>query len=573
MHATDASRSGRGSAWDRFRGGALTQARAAGVAFRRPALRLLLASYFGYCLARKASRVALLVLAFDLGGVRAAAAMSVAMLVPAVVVAPLGSVLGDRMSPQRALGLGYAVQALALLATAGFVLMGGSLPLIGAGAAVATSAFTLTRPVHQATLPDVAETPDDLAVGNAASVWVDGVASLVGPLLAGVVLAVAGAGEVLLILAAISVIGALLAFRIVLRRIVRAPDRASLRVVVLEGVRELASDRDGARLTVLMALQYVVVGVLDVLLVAYVVDVLGRPSASIGVLAAAVGAGAAFGGAGSVLLSGRPRLAHTIGLGTLACGAPVMLLALGPGLGVVEVLLFGYGIGKGVITVAGQALLQRTVREEVSARVFGVQEGLIQAATALGAAIGPALVLTLGLQGGLVATGVILPSAALLSFTALRRLDARAYVPGEVFDRLSGVAFLSVLPLRTLERLARSAQQSLVSPGASVVRQGEPGDRYFVIHAGRAVVDVSGRTARTLGAGDGFGEIALLEDTPRTATVTAVDDLVVIAIDRDDFLTALTANAPSLAGAHWHASDRLGADLNAQRQEGDPGRR
>jgi CRP-like cAMP-binding protein/predicted MFS family arabinose efflux permease len=529
----------------------------------------MLASYFGYCLARKASRVALLVLAFDLGGVRAAAAMSVAMLVPAAVVAPLGSVLGDRVSPARALSLGYAVQGLALLAAAGVVFGGGSLPLIAVCAALATSAFSLTRPVHQATLPDVAETPEDLAVGNAASVWVDGVASLVGPLLAGVVLAIAGAGEVLLILAAISLTGALLASRLVLRRIVRSPDPAPLRAVILDGFRELARDRDGARLTVLMALQYVVVGVLDVVLVAYVVEVLDRPSASVGVLAAAIGAGAAFGGVGSVLLTGRPRLARTIVLGALACGVPVMLLGLGPRLGVVEGLLFGYGIGKGVITVAGQALLQRTVREDVSARVFGVQEGLIQAATALGAALGPVLVLSLGIPGSLIATGLILPAAALVCRAALRRLDARAYVPGEVFDRLSGVPFLSVLSLRALERLARSAQQRFLPPGASAVRQGEPGDHYFVVTSGRAVVDVSGRTARTLGPGDGFGEIALLEDTARTATVTAVDDLVVIAVGRDDFLSALTAHAPSLAGARWHASQQLRSDRAKQQHDGD----
>ncbi len=567
MHETNASGVGSASAWGRFRGGAVRQARTAGAAFQRPALRLLLASYFGYCLSRKASRVALLVLAFDLGGVRAAAAISVAMLIPAVFVAPLGSVLGDRVSPDRALGLGYAAQGIALFATAGVVLTGGPLSLIALGAALANSAFALTRPVHQATLPDVAETPNDLSVGNAASVWVDGVASLAGPLLAGFVLAVAGAGEVLLILAAISLVGALLALRIVLKRIVRAPDPAPLRVVLLDGVRELARDRDGAQLTVLMALQYVVVGLLDVLLVAYVVDVLSRPSASIGWLAAAVGAGAAVGGAGSVLLSGRPELARPIVCGTLACGVPVMLLGLGPGLGLVEVLLFGYGIGKGVITVAGQALLQRTVREEVSARVFGVQEGLIQAATALGAATGPTLVLTLGVGGALIATGAILPVATLLCLAALRRLDTRADVPGEVFDLVSQVPFLAVLSLRTLERLSRSAERRILPPGTAAIRQGEPGDQFFVIDSGHARVDVSGRIARTLGPGDGFGEIALLEDTPRTATVTAVDDLVLIAIDRDDFLSALTANAPSLSGARWHASDRLRSD--AFHGEGD----
>jgi CRP-like cAMP-binding protein len=224
-----------------------------------------------------------------------------------------------------------------------------------------------------------------------------------------------------------------------------------------------------------------------------------------------------------------------------------------------------YGAGKGLVTVAGQTLLQRTVREEVSARVFGIQEGLIQAATAIGSALGPLLVVLFGVHGALVATGMILPLVALLAIPALRRLDARAVVPGPVFDLLSSVPFLSLLPLRTLERLSRSAGRSSVDAGMPAIRQGDLGDRYFVIEQGSARVDVSGAYARSLGPGDGFGEIALLEDSPRTATVTALDDLALVWLERDEFLSALTLNAPALEGARWRASDRLRSDSRHQR--------
>ena len=550
----------RTSGWRRVRRSAATQAQAARTAFARRSLRLLLLSYFGYSLARKASRVALLVLAFDLGGVRATAGMAVAMLLPAVIVAPVGSALGDRISPDRALGLGYAAQGLALMGTALVVLLQAPLGMIALLAAITNAAFTITRPIHQATLPDVAEHPDELPLGNAASVWVDGVASLAGPLLAGMVLTLAGAGELLLVLAAVCVLAALMSLRVVLRRIVRAPEPAPVRDVLLDGLRELRRDRDGAALTVLVALQYAVVGLLDVLLVVFVVDVLARPSASASILAAAIGAGAALGGAMSITLSGRPRLAPALLTGAAMTGVPVTALAVTGRLGVVEALLVAYGAGKAIITVAGQTLLQRTVPEDVSARVFGIQEGLIQATSAVGSALGPILVAWFGVRGALVASGAIVPVAALLALPALRRLDGRAVVPGPVFDLLAAVPFLGVLSLRTLERLARGTGSRTVAAGATVIRQGDRADRFYVVERGTARVDVSGTFARMIGPGDGFGEIALLEDSPRTATVTALEDMSVVSLDRGEFLSAVTTNAPALEGARWHASDRLRSD-------------
>jgi CRP-like cAMP-binding protein len=399
-------------------------------------------------------------------------------------------------------------------------------------------------------------------------VWVDGLASILGPLLAGLVLTFAGAGVELILLAAVCLVAALMSLRLVLRRIVRVPEPTPVRTVLLDGMRELVHDRDGARLTALMALQYMVVGLLDVLLVVLVVDVLGQPSASASLLAAAIGAGSLLGGTASVLLSGRPRLAPAILVGALITGVPVMALGIVPGLAVAAALLIGYGAGKGLVTVAGQTLLQRTVREDVSARVFGVQEGLIQAATAAGAALGPALVLALGTRGALVATGALLPLVALLSPRTLRRLDVRAVVPGPVFTLLAGVPFLSVLPMRTLERLARVAAPASAAAGETVIRQGDPGDRYYVIVEGSARVEMGGQAARVLERGEGFGEIALLQGSPRTATVIALDELALVALDRDDFLAALMEAPPALEGAHLEAHDRLSSDRRRPRGDG-----
>lgn len=529
-------------------------------AMRRPSLRRLLLAYFGYTLARKASRVVLLVHAFDLGGVTASAFVAVAMLLPAALAAPFTAALGDRWSPRRALVAGYSAQGLALAGTGAVVLLGGTLGAVAAGAALANVAFAATRPVHQAALPDVAEHPDELALGNAATVWVDGLASLLGPLAAGLLLAAVGPGVELLALAAVCLLAAVIVRRLALRRIVHAPSRAKVRVVLLEGLRELARDHDGARLTVLLALQYLVVGLLDVLLVVLVAEVLGLPAATVGLLAAAIGAGSLLGGTASVLLAGRRRLAPALVAGAVVGGVLVAGLGLGPGPWLAAAALAGYGAGKSVVTVAGQTLLQRTVPQEVAARIFGVQEGLIQLATAVGSALGPVLVLAIGPRGALVATGALLPVAVLAIPATLARLDHRAVVPGPVFDLLRGVGFLALLGSRTLERLARAAERVAVPAGSAVVRQGAPGDQYYVIDTGTAVVEVGGLEVRRLGPGEGFGEIALLEASPRTATVKAVEPTTLITLQRDDFLSALALTAPAMAGAKWRAADLLADD-------------
>lgn len=543
-----------------------SQTRYASAALGRRPLRLLLLGYFGYCLARKASRVAIVVYAFDAAGVRAAAAVAVAQMFPASVLAPIGAAFADRFDPARVLAPGYAVQGLSLAATGVLMINSASLAVVALTSAVAASAFAVTRPVYLATLPDVVDFPDELTLGNAGSAWIDGVASVIGPLLAGIGLAVVGGGEVMLWLGVVCLLSAVASLGLVVQRRVQG-DRTTIRHLVLGGLSAIRRDRDVAHLVWLTAVQYAVVGLLDVLVVVFVVEVDGANSAYSGILAAAVGAGSMLGGLGSVVLAGRPRLGMAVMIGAAISGIPIMLLGVGPGLVLAGVFLAGYGVGKSVVTVATQTLLHRTVSDTVAARVFGVQEGVIQAGMAAGALLGPLLVLAFGARGAMVATGVLLPLAAIVSRTSLRRLDARAFIPGPVFALLHQVPFLSVLPLRTLEQLARGAQQHEVGGGVDVVTQGDAGDLYYVIEQGTADVIADGRTVRHLGPGDGFGEIALLRDVPRTATVRTTSASTLVALERDPFIAAVTGTTP----AHEAASDAVERHLGTDHQSDDSG--
>ena len=92
-----------------------------------------------------------------------------------------------------------------------------------------------------------------------------------------------------------------------------------------------------------------------------------------------------------------------------------------------------------------------------------------------------------------------------------------------------------------------------------VIREGDDGDLFYVVLEGSLRVTQGGRELRTLGAGAGFGEIALLRDTPRTATVTATTDVALGAVDRDDFLLAVTGQ-PAARGKAEGVVDRYLAD-------------
>ena len=500
MHADGRRRSTGLSGSVRF---VVAQAKYSTAALTRHSLRLLLIGYFGYCLARKASRVAIVVYAFDAGGVRAAAIVAIAQMFPASILAPIGAAFADRFDPARVLALGYVVQGVSLAATGYLMVMGASLGVVTLTSAIAASAFAVTRPVYLATLPDVVDFPDELTLGNAGSAWVDGLASVIGPLLAGIGLVVVGGGEVMLGLGVVCLLSAIVSLRLVVHRIVRGA-HTSIRDLVLGGLTAIRQDRQVAHLVWLTAVQYVVVGLLDVLLVVFVVDVAGSESAYAGMLAAAMGVGSTLGGLGSVVLAGRPRLGPAVVAGAMVSGLPVMLLGVGPGLIVAATFLVGYGVGKSLVTVATQTLLHRTVSDNVAGRVFGVQEGVIQAAMACGALLGPFLVLTVGPRGALVATGVLLPVVAVFS-----RSPCAASTPAPSCPARCSASCIRCRSCPCF-RFARSSS----SPGRPKCARSRPtptssprGTRatYYVIAEGSADVVTDGRLIRRLHRGDGLG--------------------------------------------------------------------
>jgi len=212
----------------------------------------------------------------------------------------------------------------------------------------------------------------------------------------------------------------------------------------------------------------------------------------------------------------------------------------------VLLLVVGSG-GLAIVDLAGRTILQRAIRDEVLASVFGIQEGLAMVAIAIGWIGVPALVALAGLTGAVILVSAFLPLVVIVAWSRLRSLDIRAAPPVREIALLRGTSLFGPLPAPQLEGVARHASWLTVPAGATIIREGDRGDRYYVLASGRVAVERNGRHLRDLAMpGDGFGEIALLRSVPRTATVTATEASALLVIGRTAFLTATTGN-PTVA--------------------------
>lgn len=528
---------------------------------RSRALLRVLFAFQEFSAAEAAVWIAVSVFAFQRGGATVTGLVLVAQLVPAALVAPLAATFGDRMRRDHALGLGYAIQAGtdAVLALA----LWKAPPMAAYVAAVfASCAITLTRPVHNAILPHLADTPEELTAANAASGTVEGLGVLVGPMFAALGFALAGPAFVVAVTAGFLATAALLTFRLPMHGGGEEPESTlESRGVVgdaIAGARELRDEPGAPILLLLGGAQFVVVGLLDVFYALLAIDVLGVGESAAGILAAAMGVGGLLGAGASVALVGRRRLTSPMQLGLAVCGGGLAAVGyLAAGLPGAVAFLIACGAGRSFFDVAARTLLQRSVPDQMLARVFGVQEALVMLGLAVGSAAAPLLIAGFGDRGALVVAGLMLPAAGLAAWPRLRLVDERASKPGPEVELLRRIPLFAPLPQHILEQVSRNLERLEVSAGTRVIRQGDRGDRFYVVQHGRLVVEADGRQVATLSDGDQFGEIALLRNVPRTASVTATEPTELLALGRHQFLAAVTGSRVSASQANELADRRL----------------
>ena len=166
------------------------------------------------------------------------------------------------------------------------------------------------------------------------------------------------------------------------------------------------------------------------------------------------------------------------------------------------------------------------------------------------------VVAAFGPGGAFLVAGSLLPLVLLLTWRSLQRLDA-AVTPAPALRLLGGTSIFRSLPPPELEQLARSMDRVQVEPGDVVIRQGQLGDRFYLIGSGRVGVVVDGLPRPPRGPGEFFGEIALLKNVPRSASVTAEVPTVLYSLGRAEFLAALTGSNAALEAAAAAADRRL----------------
>ena len=537
-----------------------------GAVARNPALRRVQLAYLGFALTEWGIWIALLVYAYGRGGASEVALVAVIQLAPAALTAPLAASFGDRFPRERVLLAAYLLQSALTGAIAASLLADAPVAIVYILAAATNTAITLTRPVQAALLPSLSRTPAELTAANVAAGSIETIAILIGPAVAGVVLQGFGPEPVFVGAAVLSLAGAILTAG--LPRTAApdgAPTAVGLRLAIRDtvaGFSALAREERPRSVVVLLGSASMLWGALDVLLVVLALDELQIGQSGVGFLNAAVGAGGIVGALLTVLLIGRTRLAGPFGAGLLLFGGALAAIGLLP-LPLVALLLLALaGMGRVVMNVAGRTLLQRVSPDALLSRVFGVLEGIHNGSLAIGSILAPALLVLAGTRGAFIAAGVALIGFTALSWRRLLRTDAAGGVSPRELAALMSVPFFTSLPGPALERLASALVPVAARPGVRIISQGQIGDRFYIIASGEVRVDVDGDVVRTLGAGESFGEIALLRRIPRTASVTAVAPVELLALDRHHFVETVTGQplASEAAEAVIHAHLDHGTD-------------
>ena len=531
-------------------------------ALRLPGMRRIELGYGLSITGELAGTVALVVYAVSAGGAGLVAAYAASRTVAGMWVALVLTGITSRLRRDRLLRWRTGVR-MVLLAAAALLAALGQPPaaVIAAGAASSALAGSY-RPLQAAVLPWLVRTPAELAASNAVTAVMENSGGLAGPLLAGGLLAVAAPAAAMAAAA-----GALAAAAVSLLRLT-VPDTPGLsgsgagQVVrdVASGLAEFVRMAPPGGVAILAFTQTLLRGALVVLIAVLAVHVLALGGSAVGWLAAAFGAGGLAGGALAAAAVRITRLGRSFIAGMLAWGLPLALLALRPAAALAYLALAVVGIGNAVVDVAAFTLVTRLDGPRPAGKVLGALEFVALAGLATGSILTPLLLHALGTRGTLALLGGGLADLALAHAARFRRLDRATPAPGPETGLPISLPMFAPLPRAVTELLATEIEPRQFPVGTAVIREGEPGGHFYLIIEGSATVSVHGAPQPSLHRGDCFGEIALLRDTPRTATATAGQPLHTLALGREQFLTAVTGNPASKTAADELAAQRLSAD-------------
>jgi hypothetical protein len=208
--------------------------------------------------------------------------------------------------------------------------------------------------------------------------------------------------------------------------------------------------------------------------------------------------------------------------------------------------------------------------EGALARVLGVMESLQLAMQAIGSGIAAALIAAVGTRSAMVVTGALLPIVGLAFWRPVSRSDRGPLVSRHVLELIMGVPMFRPLGAARVEHVAAQLEPRIVEAGADIIREGDVGDAFYVLEDGAAEALVGDRVVAEYERGGYFGEIALLRDVPRTATVRATRHCRLMMLGREDFLVALADDAIGQAAASAVVEERIALTEEIARPESTP---
>jgi CRP-like cAMP-binding protein len=414
--------------------------------------------------------------------------------------------------------------------------------------AAAGSAY---RPAQATLLPTLVHTPTEFTHATALASHAKSSSQMLGALAGGLLVAGAPIG---LAVAASTVLYAVSALSTApIKATAPQPDvRIGLRGRVRRmraGAIAVRGDREAKEIVSYSCMRSAIRGVWISLGVVASLKLLGLGSAGFGILMAAAGAGALAAIPLTALLVGHRHLARWMAAGLLMCGVPIAAVG-GAAAGLPAIaFMVGWGGGMAVSDVAAQAVLNRVIAPASIGPVTGLMESgklLFEGGACL---LAPALVDTLGIRSALVVAGLVVAVIVAGGGRAFRRIDTRAVGHAEVSHLLTAVKLFHGLRVDVLEGVVAQLRPLDIAPGQDVLTQGvRDHGGWYLVQQGQLEVLIDGFVVNELTRGDGFGELALLRDRPRAATVRTRTRARLLTLERDTFLTAIGGGDIALRG-------------------------
>ncbi len=538
-----------------------------------PNLRRVQLAFLGSAVGDWAYATAIVVWAYDAGGARAVGIWLGIRFVLGALTAPIGAVYADRWPRRRLMMLTDALRAVTVAGAAVLIALDVAAPMVFV---LATLTSLLASPfliAQRALLPSLSRTPAELAAANGLHSTIDSLAFFAGPALAAGLLVATDVPVVLVV----NVLTFLWSLALVSRVVVPVTERApaagpegsddtedgpqeSFVAETMAGFKIIGRDRVLLLTTVQVSLQTVIAGAMTVFLVVMADEILDSPDAGLGYLNAVIGIGSVLGGMLAISRARRGALGRDLTIGVVLWSLPLLLVTAWPTPAACLAAAALLGLANPLVDVNLDTIMQRLTPDELLGRVFGALESCAIATMAIGALAMPLLLELMSLRAALAVLAVPVAALALIGLPAMIRLDARMTAPRGL-ELLRTLDLFAPLDPGTTEQLAGSLTEVRFAAGDVLVREGEESDRFFVVESGLVRVtqtDALGeRVLRTEGVGEYFGEIGLLRDVPRTATITALEDTVVLTLARDDFLRAVSGHREAGLAAEATVRRRL----------------